>query len=74
MPVEALNVTPVGSAPDSVRVGAGLPVAVTVNVPGDPIVKVALEALVIAGAWVTVRVKFCVAFGATPLLAVKMSE
>jgi hypothetical protein len=32
--------------------------------------KLALLALVIVGAWLTVRVKLCVAFGVTPLLAV----
>jgi hypothetical protein len=31
---------------------------------------VALFALVIVGAWFTVRVKLCVAFGFTPLFAV----
>src|ERR1035437_3921607 len=48
----ALNVTPVGSAPDSVMPGVGVPVAVTVNEPTVPLVKVALFALVmtIAGA------------------------
>ena len=38
--------------------------------PLVPTVKVALFALVIAGAWFTVRVKLCVAFGFTPLFAV----
>jgi hypothetical protein len=76
MPVEALNVTPLGRAPDSLSVGAGLPVAVKVNVPDDPTVKVALDELVMAGgcAWLTVSVKLCVALGATPLFAVKVSE
>ena len=49
-PVAALNVTPLGSVPVSVNVGAGLPVAVTVNVPAVPTVKVVLFALVIADA------------------------
>jgi hypothetical protein len=52
-------------------VGAGEPVAVSVKVPAVPTVNVAVFALVIAGAWFTVNVKFCVAFGATPLAAVK---
>src|SRR5579872_1035194 len=53
-PVELLNVTPDGSDPVSVNVGAGSPVAVTLKVPGVPEVNVVLLALVIAGAWFTV--------------------
>ena len=68
-----LNVTPLGNAPVSVRVGAGKPVAVTVKDPAAPTLNVVLFALVIAGAWFTVRVKLCVALGGTPLLAVKPS-
>ena len=45
-----VNVTPVGSAPDSLSEGVGEPVAVTVNVPAVPIVNAVLLALVIAGA------------------------
>ena len=48
----------------------GKPVAVTLNVPGTPTVKAALLALVIVGAWFTVRVKLCVALGAMPFAAV----
>jgi hypothetical protein len=44
-------------------------VAVTVNEPPVPVVKVVLLALVIAGAWFTVSVKFCVALGLMLLLA-----
>src|SRR5216684_1795309 len=55
-PVAALNVTPPGSAPVSLSVEAGKPVAVTVKLPADPTVNVVLFALVIAGAWFTVRV------------------
>jgi hypothetical protein len=55
-PVELLNVTPVGSGPDSLSVGAGVPVAITVNVPGAPTVNVVLFELVIVGPPVTVRV------------------
>ena len=69
-PVEVLNVTPEGSAPDSERAGAGVPVAVTVNVPAVPTVNVVFVALVIAGAWFTVSVKFCVALAPTPFCAV----
>ncbi len=49
-PVAAFNVTPPGSAPVSLNVGAGVPVAVTVNVPAVPTVKVVLVELVIDGA------------------------
>ena len=49
-PVNVLNVTPVGNAPVSVKVGAGKPLAVTVNVLDAPAVNVALSALVISGA------------------------
>jgi len=49
-PVAVLNVTPLGSAPVSLRVGAGKPVAVTVNVPAVPTENVVLAALVIWGA------------------------
>src|SRR3954447_2363187 len=48
----------------------GKPVAVTVNAVGVPGGKMAWLALVMAGACCTVRVKFCVAFGAMPLFAV----
>ena len=52
------KVTPVGSAPVSVNgVGIGKPVVVTVNVPAVLTTNVVLFALVIAGAWSTVRVK-----------------
>jgi len=71
-PVAALKVTPLGNAPDSLSVGLGKPVAVTVNEPAVPEVNVVLLALVIAGAWFTVSVKFCVALVPTPLLTVKV--
>jgi hypothetical protein len=47
--VTALNVTPLGSAPLSLSVGVGEPVAVTVNDPAVPTVNVVLALLVIAG-------------------------
>jgi hypothetical protein len=50
--VAGLNVTPLGSAPLSLTVGAGIPVAVTVKEPARPSVKAVLLALVIAGGWV----------------------
>lgn len=71
-PVVEFKVTPEGSAPVSLNVEAGKPVAVTVNVPADPTVKVVPVALVIAGAKPTVRVKFCVAFVPTPFCAVNV--
>ena len=64
------NVTPVGRVPVSVSVGVGIPVVVTVKLPAVPTVKVVLVALVIAGAWLTVRVKLWVA--EKPLAAVKV--
>jgi hypothetical protein len=48
----------------------GNPVVVTLNVPAVPTVNVVLSALVMAGAWFTVRVKLCIAVLPTPLLAV----
>jgi hypothetical protein len=44
------NVTPLGSVPVSVSVGAGDPVVVTVKLPAVPTVNVVLLALVIVGA------------------------
>ena len=64
-----LSVTPEGNAPVTEKAGAGNPVAVTVKVPAFPVTKVVLFALVMAGAWFTVSVKFCV-LEATPLFAV----
>lgn len=52
------SVTPLGKAPVSVNVGDGKPVAVTVNDPAVPTVNVVLAGLVMAGAWLTVNVKF----------------
>jgi len=46
----SLNVTPLGSAPVSVREGVGAPVVVTVKLPALPTVNVVLLLLVIAGA------------------------
>jgi len=50
------SVTPLGSAPLSLKVGAGVPVAVTVNDPAVPTTNVVLLALVMVGAWLTVTV------------------
>ena len=49
---------------------SGNPVLVTVKDPAVPVVKVVLEPDVMDGAWPTVRVKDCVAFGRLPLAAV----
>jgi hypothetical protein len=68
--VAAVKVTPAGKAPASLSVGAGVPVAVTVNAPAVPVEKLAVFALVIAGAVFTVSVKLCVAFGVIPFCAV----
>ena len=57
----ALKVTPLGSAPDSVIVGAGNPTAVTVNEPAAPSANVVLLALVMAGASLTVILRMVVA-------------
>src|SRR5436190_13547592 len=62
--------TPPGIAPVIDMVGAGTPVAVAVNVPRLPTVKVVLLALVITGPVLTVSVKTCEAGAPTPLVAV----
>lgn len=74
--VKAVNVIPDGRVPAVLAIaGVGTPLADTVNVPAEPIVKVALVALVNAGATpaTTVRVKL---WFAVPLLfwAVMPSE
>src|ERR1035437_147773 len=69
-PLAVLNVTPAGSAPDTLRVGVGNPEAVTVNESAVPAVNGALFVLVIAGAWFTVSVKLCVASVPKPLWAI----
>jgi len=43
-----LKVIPDGSVPDSLRVGAGDPLVVTVKLPATPTVKVVVFALVMA--------------------------
>ena len=71
------KVTPLGSVPVSVRVGVGVPVVVTENVPAAPTVNVVLLALVITGAALglfTVTVKAWVAGVPTPLLEVNVME
>jgi hypothetical protein len=75
-PVTVSKVTPEGSLPLSPKVGAGTPVAITVNEPARPSVNWPCAAEVNTGAdpiAFTVRVKLCVASGATPLVAVKVA-
>jgi hypothetical protein len=45
-----MKVTPLGKAPVSLTVGAGVPVVVTVKVPDELAVKVVLVMLVMDGA------------------------
>jgi hypothetical protein len=71
-PVVKSNVTPPGSGPASVNVGAGKPVAVTVKLPSEPTVNVVAAALVIAGASLTVSVNDWVASLPTPFDAVNV--
>jgi hypothetical protein len=63
------KVTPLGSVPEEVIVGVGLPVAVTVKDPGDPTAKVVEDAEVISGAVPTFKVKDWLAPEPTPLAA-----
>ena len=49
-PVPAVKVTPIGNVPVTERVGAGVPVAVTVKVLADKTLNVVALALVICGA------------------------
>ena len=69
-----MNVTPDGSAPVSLNVGAGDPVAVTVNVPAVPTVNVVLFALRDCGS-LTYRQReaYSVASLPTPLCAVNVT-
>jgi hypothetical protein len=71
-PVVLLSITPLGRVPFSENVGAGNPLAVTVNDDTNPDPNKILAALVIAGAWFTASVKLCVALGRLPLDAVKV--
>ena len=61
---------PLGSVqPESVSVGTGNPVTVKVPEPAEPTLKVEFEIAEMVGAWLTVSVNDCDAFGATPLVA-----
>jgi hypothetical protein len=72
----SVNVTPLGRAPVSLNVGGvgNPPDVVTVNVPKELTVNVALSALVIDGASSTVSVNDWVASGLTPFDAVIVNE
>ncbi len=70
------KITPLGSAPTSVRAGVGVPVAVNWKDAGEPTVNVVVAALVIEGAVfvppepaVTTSVKAWLASGGTPVVA-----
>ena len=69
----ALNVNPTGSVPVSDNVGAGKPVAATVNVPAVPTVNVVLFALILQRL-ATVSKKLWVEFGETPFCAIMVME
>jgi len=72
-PVVVLKLTPPGSVPVMLNVGAGKPVASTVKLPAVPTTNVVLLALVMAGGWLIVSVKgFWTASGGVSLLAVKV--
>jgi hypothetical protein len=60
----ALRLTKAGS-PVAEYVGAGNPEAVTGNEPAAPVMNVVPLALVKAGGWFTVNVKFCVVLETT---------
>jgi hypothetical protein len=64
-----LKLTPLGSVPVLVRDGFGKPVVVTMKANWVLTLSVTADGLVIAGAWLTVRVKFWVAVVPTPLAA-----
>src|SRR3954469_1798876 len=72
----SVKLRPVGRVPVLVMVGVGyaVDVVVTVKLPGVPTVKVVLDALVNAAGWVTVMLSVWIAFGFTPLDAVRLSE
>ena len=68
-PVAALKGTPLGRLPVTPRVGAGVPVAVTLKLPALPTVNVVELAEVMAGASLTLIVTARLAVEPTPLLA-----
>lgn len=66
-PVFVLKVTPLGNDPVMIKVGTGKPVAVTVNDPDAPTVKVVLATLVMLGVSLTVKAAVAV-FPVPPLV------
>ena len=64
---------PAGSVPVTVTVARGKPVLVTVNELATPTPNVAEAALVIAGAWFTVKVNDCTTGAPLPLEAVNVN-
>jgi hypothetical protein len=70
--VPGVNVTPDGSEPVTVTVGAGNPLSVTRKLPAALGANVVLLALVNSGGSSTVNVKFWTMLPATPLLNVKV--
>src|SRR5579862_5216871 len=65
----SVKVTPKGKKPVSVKAGIGSPEVVTVNVPGEPTVKVVAGELVKLKALLTAKVKVWMAFVLLPLFA-----
>ena len=70
--MEVLKVTPAGSAPVSLSVGVGEPVAVTVNESSAPMPKVTVLALVMTASLTDGEREALVASVPTPLCAVKV--
>ncbi len=68
--------TPLGSAPLSLKNGVGEPVVVTVNAPAVPTVNVVLPALVMVGAWLAgpVIVMKVVAWNVLPSDSVRLAN
>src|SRR3977135_364613 len=71
-PVELKN-TPLGKIPERANVGAVRPTVVNQKALSAPIANVASVGLVIAGPFLTVKTKVCVATLPTPLFAVIVS-
>ena len=67
-----VNVTPDGSEPVTVTVGAGNPLSVTRKLPAALGANVVLLALVNSGGCTTASVKFWTMLPATPLMNVKV--
>lgn len=57
----SVKYSPAGSGPDSARTGSGYPVARMVRCSALPTLALVVRIFLMAGAWVTVRVKAWVA-------------